>query len=56
MEEGKKVIESIKNIMEYCGSRNIECEDCILGPKSGNFCNEYLNRIPEDWDLRIIKK
>lgn len=54
-EEDKKVIESIKNIMEYCGGRKIECEDCILGPKSGNFCNEYLNRTPEDWDLRIIK-
>ena len=28
--EDKKVIESIKNIMEYCGSRKIECEDWDL--------------------------
>lgn len=51
-----KIIESIKNIKEYCASKNIECEGCILGPKSGNFCNEYLRDTPEDWDLKLIKR
>ena len=56
MEEDKKVIESIKNIMEYCGGREFNCTNCILNPKNGDFCNKYFFQIPEDWDLKNDKK
>ena len=54
--EDNKVIESIKNIMDYCGKRWGDWSDCILGPEHGNFCNTYFMKTSEDWDLRIIKK
>ena len=51
-----KAKESIKNIMDYCGNRKVDCSDCILGPEHGNFCNTHFMKTSEDWDLRIIKK